>query len=321
MFSGSEYEYIAFPKLNHVKVGFVDIVFRRPHIHRELEMGLVLDGRASLTVNGNQFPIGRGSLYFVNANEAHDIVAEDQGRVRIVYIQISNRFCQDYLHLFRNLEVQWNDLTRRLSPQDNLTLTRLMLDVCHAYLDEGSLCLLQSMKAICQLFYQLLSTVPYRHFDEAAYQSRKRKTIRLQRITEYINEHYAEKLSLAALAEMEGVSVTHLSHFIRDNLNMTFQDYVSNLRLEKAVQLIRYTSLRLTDICLECGFSDIKYLNKAFKQQFNCLPRDYRAEYVEERVQQARDSEDQFYASERQGRAWLEGFLNAFEDEYRGLAD
>ena len=309
----SEYEFIAFPKLNHVKVGFVDIDFRRPHIHREMEIGLVLSGNANLIVNGQRYSIQQGSIFFINANEMHNVACQGQGSVRIVYIQVSNRFCQEYLHLFRNLEILQSDLTENITARDNCVLTRLIIETCRCYLDDSELSLLHCMETLCGLFCHLLSIIPYRHFDEADYQARKHKSARIQRITEYINMHYSEKISLSALAEMENISTTHLSHFISDNLNMTFQDYVNNLRLEKAVHLIVNTNLRMTDICLECGFSDIKYLNKVFARQFNCLPKDYRSEHMTDRVQKSNDAESQIYASERVGRVWIEGFLNAFE--------
>ena len=305
----SEYEHVAYPKLNHVKIGFVEIGFRNPHIHRELEMGVVLDGAARMTVSAHSMVLNRGALYFVNANEPHTVASEGSGRVRIAFLQVSNRFCQDYLHLFRNLELMWHNLTGHISADDNLALTRLLMDVFIHYMDDGDLCLLKSMNAICQLFSRLLDIVPYRRFDEAAYQARKLRTARLVRITEYISAHYTERLSLATLAEMEGVTATHLSHFIHDNLNMTFQEYVNNLRLERAVHLLVNTRLRLTDISLESGFSDIKYLNRAFLARYGCLPRDYRQPaFSGAAVSSAGGEENQFFASDATARAWLEDY-------------
>ena len=53
----------------------------------------------------------------------------------------------------------------------------------------------------------------------------------------------------------ENVTKTYLSHFIHDNLNMTFQEYVSSVRFERALKLIRSTSMCLTDISVGSGFS------------------------------------------------------------------
>ena len=303
----NEYEYVAYPKLNHVKIGFVEITFRNPHVHREMEIGLVLKGSARLTAGAQTISLKPGSLYFINANESHDVISEDEDGVRIVFLQLSNHFCREYIHLFRNLDILWHDLSAHLGKDDNLALTELLLDVFKSYLDEGELCPLYSMTSVCRLFCRLLEVVPYRLFDEAAYQSRKRKTARLKRITEYISAHCSEKLSLSAIAEAEGLSPTYVSHFIHENLNMTFQEYVNNLRLEKALRLITNTNLRLTDIYLECGFSDVKYLNKSFKNRFGCHPKEYRAAVVGT-MQKKNPGEKQEFASENVGKRWLSEF-------------
>jgi AraC-like DNA-binding protein len=309
----SEYEYVAYPKMNHVKIGFVEIRLRNPHVHRESEIGLVLSGTARMTVDAHSFVLGPGSLYYINGNEPHDVISEGVGGVRIAFLQLSNHFCRDYLHLFRNLDIEWRDLSRHLAPADCLELTRLLLDVFRSYTESGELCQLHIMTSVCRLFSRLLETVPFRLIDEAAYRAKKRRTARLQRITEYVSSHYTEKISLSALAEAEGLSPTYLSHFIHDSLNMTFQEYVNDLRLEKALHLITGTDLRLTDVYLECGFSDIKYLNQSFKKRFGCHPKEYRAAVTRDSVRTPGAGEMQEFASEKVGQGWLKEFTEEFE--------
>ena len=57
---------------------------------------------------------------------------------------------------------------------------------------------------------------------------------------------------------------------------MTFQQYLSGLRLEKARRLLLESDKKLLDICLECGFSDGKYLNRLFAKRYGCTPKEYR---------------------------------------------
>lgn len=306
--NGNEYEYVAYPKLNHVKVGFVEITSRNPHAHRELEMGIVLDGQGLLSTGGDSFELRRGSLYFINANEAHDLLSTGPEALRLAFLQVSNRFCQDYLHLFRNLELLQSDLTGFLDPEDSRELSRLLVSVLRCYLEEGDLCLLHTMNAICQLFSALLERVPYQRFAESQYQAKKRKTARLQRVADYIGSHYSERISLGELARREGVSDTHMSHFIRENMGISFQEYVNNLRLERAVQLILSETMSLTDICMECGFSDVKYMNRMFQRRFGCMPREFSRARLAGEVQKSRAGERQKYASEQEGLGWLEEY-------------
>lgn len=63
-------------------------------------------------------------------------------------------------------------------------------------------------------------------------------------------------------------------------VNMTFQEYIKQLRFEKACFLLSKTTLSLYDICIESGFSDQKYLTLAFKDAYGMTPSRYRKQYV-----------------------------------------
>ena len=98
-----EYEVLAYSKLNHVKASIVQIVTRNTHVHRALELGLALEGSGQVRVGGHSFPISRGSLFFFNANEPHQIQASSQAGIKVAYLQVASSFCRDYLSCFRNL--------------------------------------------------------------------------------------------------------------------------------------------------------------------------------------------------------------------------
>lgn len=276
MHAQDEYEVVTYPRLHHVKIDTVDIIYRNLHVHREMELCLALEGSACVRVNARAFSIRKGSVFFFNSNEPHEIDAGDHSGVRIVYIQLASNFCQDYLSLFRNLELMENDLSSRLSPEQSGELARLILRAADDYGGSDSLHLLDCMSSVCLLFGRLLRSIPYRQLDEGEVRARKKKTERLRRITEYIDANYSDRLTLAELARSEGVTLSYLSHFIHDNLNMTFQDYVNNVRFEKALELLANAGMRMVDVCMESGFSDVKYLNRMFEKRLGCTAREYR---------------------------------------------
>ena len=264
-----EYEVVAYPKLNHVQANIVQIINRNAHIHRTLELGLALEGEGTVRIGERSFSISKGSLFFFNANESHEIAAASEAGVRIAYLQVANSFCSEYISCFRNLELLENDLSSYLKGQKRYEVTELMVQALMDYLAPNSdQYALNCICSICRLYSKLLSYVPYQQMTEAAYLSRNKKTARLTRITEYIDTNYSEKITLEALAKQEDVTTTYLSHFIRDNLHMTFQEYVSSVRFERALKLLQSTSMCLTDVSVVCGFSDVKYLSRMLERHF-----------------------------------------------------
>lgn len=305
-----EYEIVAYPKLHHVRAGIVQIVNRNTHIHQALELILVLAGSATIHIGGKPFPVKKGSVFFFNTNEPHEILAEDQSGVRIAYLQVSSAFCREYLNCFRNLELLKNDLSGFLPAEQLAELTRLMLDTLEDYMsaDEGDFHALQGICNICQLYGNLLTWVPYRQISESAYLSRNKKMARLSRITEYINNNYSEKITLELLAKREGVTPTYLSHFIRDNLHMTFQAYVNSVRFERALKLLRSTNMCMTDISVVSGFSDVKYLTKMLENHFGTDAKSCRELLHTQEVRPERKGQTQTFATEELAKTWLADF-------------
>lgn len=307
-----EYEVVAYPKMNHVRASIVQIVNRNTHVHRALELGLALEGDGIVRVHDNSFSVHKGSLFFFNANEPHEIIASSQDGIRIAYLQVANSFCSEYLSCFRNLELLKNDLSTYLSHEHLYELTALMVQSMQAYLAEDSDTYgLRCICSICQLYSKLLAYIPYTQMTEAAYLARNKKMARLSRITEYIDTNYSEKITLEELASRENVTKTYLSHFIHDNLNMTFQEYVSSVRFERALKLIRNTSMCMTDISVVSGFSDVKYLSKMLEKHFGRPAQECCAQLRREAELLAKE-ETQTFASEEIGRAWLEAFWEEY---------
>lgn len=307
-----EYEVVAYPKLTHVRASVVQIINRNAHVHRALELGLTLDGDALVRVNDNSFCVHRGSLFLFNSNEPHEIIASSAEGVKIAYLQVANSFCSEYVFCFRNLELLKNDLSLYLQPENLREITGLMVRSLQDYLAEPSdMYGLRCICSICELYSKLLTYVPYQQMSEAAYLARNKKMARLSRITEYIDTYYSEKITLDEIARRENVTKTYLSHFIHDNLNMTFQEYVSSMRFERALKLIRNTTMCLTDISVVSGFSDVKYLSRMLEKHFGQSAQECCARLRAE-AGDASSVEVQTFASEETARKWLDDFWKAY---------
>ena len=87
-----EYEIVAYPRLNHVRASIVRIVSRNTHVHRALELGLVLEGNATVRVDEREFSVGKGAVFFFNTNEPQQIQASSQAGVKIAYLQVASSF-------------------------------------------------------------------------------------------------------------------------------------------------------------------------------------------------------------------------------------
>ncbi len=92
----------------------------------------------------------------------------------------------------------------------------------------------------------------------------------------YAEEHLAGNLRLRDVAEEFGYSPNYLGRVFRDGYGMSFSDYVLQLRMEKAAQLLRESSWKIYRIADEVGYNNLTYFNRQFKDYFHLTPGDYR---------------------------------------------
>ncbi len=92
----------------------------------------------------------------------------------------------------------------------------------------------------------------------------------------YIEEHYAENLTLNILAEEIHMNPYYFSAFFKKNAGINFKDYVCAIRLEHAIPLLVSSDKKTYEIAVEVGFTDARTFTEAFQKHFQETPSAYR---------------------------------------------
>lgn len=99
----------------------------------------------------------------------------------------------------------------------------------------------------------------------------------LKIIVDYVDANYKNvDLSLNYLAEKAGYSTSYICMIFKKELNTTFIKYLTQLRMEKAKDLLANSNMLIIDICNKCGFSEPYYFSSTFKKYTGLSPRAYR---------------------------------------------
>ncbi len=92
----------------------------------------------------------------------------------------------------------------------------------------------------------------------------------------YIEEHYAEDLNLENIANVVFVSPGYLSTIFKQVLQKNFVDYLTEVRIEKAKELLKNYHLKIYEISVLVGYKDEKYFSQIFKKGSGMTPNQYR---------------------------------------------
>lgn len=93
---------------------------------------------------------------------------------------------------------------------------------------------------------------------------------------EYLDAHYAEKLTLAELAEKMYVSQWHLSKLLNGHTKKSFSELLNEVRIREAKELLKDLSLRVGDVAEMVGFFDIAHFSRVFKKYTGMSANEYR---------------------------------------------
>jgi two-component system response regulator YesN len=92
----------------------------------------------------------------------------------------------------------------------------------------------------------------------------------------YIEEKFRERLTLEMVASKVFMNPKYFSHVFKKEMDISFTEYVINLKIQYACRLLETTNYPAYRISLECGFSDPSYFNRVFCAKMNMTPNTYR---------------------------------------------
>lgn len=97
------------------------------------------------------------------------------------------------------------------------------------------------------------------------------------RATRYIREHFSRKISQTDVAEEVGLSTAYFSKLFKVEMQTTFTEYLTGVRVDAAKRRLLETEDRLGDVAFQCGFEDQSYFTKVFTRVVGITPSQYRS--------------------------------------------
>lgn len=271
-----EYEIVSNTQFKYLNVFLVSLFSRTPHIHKEFELGVILDGSLTIKIDGQICHIKKGSLYLVNSMDTHEFITDEFGAL-ILVIQVSPKLFEPFFYKADRLRfLAPITIEQILSESNNSTLYRLCQELALHYYKHDPYYEFLCFSLSTQIFYILSSSLPTKILSKHDFLPMTRRTDRMVEIVDYIDNNFQNKLLLEDIAAMHHISMPHLSHLFRETLGLSFQDYLQKKRFEHAFPLISKTDRTILDISIESGFSDVRYLISAFRNEFGCSPKEYR---------------------------------------------
>ena len=305
----SGYEIVRYKQGRHYRVIIHSIERSRLHWHKEMEILLVLKGTVRINIAGTHYELGPDSLFLINSGEVHSTMSKEDNILAALQVH-TDMFSATYPEL-EKIMFEW---PQKLIDNPDLypapQIRKLMALIVEEFRKEEDGYQVAVEGYVNQLMSLILRNIP-RDIEERKTISEKEKDKelnRIKRIADHIQAHYTEKITLNQLAEKEYISAYYLSHFFKNKMGISFQEYLNFIRLNRATMDLYQTENTITEIALQSGFANVKAFNKVFREFYGATPGEYRrlhSLFPEEKPETAYLEFDTFHAMQH-----LQKYLN-----------
>ncbi len=259
------------------------------HWHEEWEFAFVTEGLPDFRVENRRMTIEKGNGIFINGKALHAVYNHVKYPVRLHSMCFQPRLIGGTVD-----SVFWKKLVQPVSADSGFLFLILKADVdwqnlalqaferaWHAVEAESEDF---ENKVRYELSHALHLIISNADFSGTTLSEQELLNAgRIRSMLEYIEMHYAEDLAVEDIANAVSISSSACLRCFRQMIGNSPMQYVKQLRIRKAAELLETTEKTAQDIALSCGFNDVSYFTKTFKELLGCTPTQYRRSFREKR--------------------------------------
>lgn len=254
---------------------------RDSHWHDEIEFMMVLRGKMTCTVNGENIRLGENQGIFINARQVHLVFSEDRTECEYVALRfhpmlicatkaIENRYVMpvienpDYTYQFLDPEIEWQ--------------RNVLDDISRVYYMRHE----NTVEIASIGWFFLIWEKIFIHSGEET-SIRRPSTPQLSQLKDmisFIAENYKNKITLEDICQAGNLGKTNCCKIFGKYLNQTPVVYLTVFRLRKGAELLTMTDIPIVDIAYEVGFSGASYFAEAFRKYMGEMPSEYRKKHT-----------------------------------------
>lgn len=257
---------------------------KNAHFHPVYEIYYLIAGTRKFFIESEIYNISKGDLVLLNKNVMHKTAYSSDRVNERTYILFNDRHISKLIEEFGQEEIDkcFKQKVFSIPIQRREYIEGLITQLNNEYKnrDEFSDTLME-----CYLYELMIFLMRYiKHYTNKSNRIDVfNKSIRLNSCDEniqsaagYILENFNKDITLTDTAEYVNMSSTYFSKKFKEVTGFGFKEYLLNLRIKKACELLLETKLSVTEIAYEAGFNDSNYFGDVFKKNKGISPMQYR---------------------------------------------
>jgi AraC family transcriptional regulator, melibiose operon regulatory protein len=256
-----------------INIFSAEVKYCEAHWHAAPELIFVLKGQFTILLDGVKKVLRSGGFLYISKNRIHSLKADVEDS-RLLTIQFS---MQLFTIPHNNLNGEYYISSSAGYNSNDRDVWVAMVKLAQEFTPNHSHSIFKIISLTYELLY-LLEKVSY-SIENSTETVRDRDFELLKSCLNYIDEHYMDSLTLKQLSENSGLSYSYFSRLFKQVCGFNFKKYLTFIRISKTIPLLIDTKIPITEIALQCGFSEHKYLISAFHKFYDMTPTSFRKNY------------------------------------------
>ena len=244
-----------------------------PHWHNAIEITMPLENSYTYIVNSIEYKLNEFDLILIPPGELHEIKSPPTGK-RLIFLCDFSFFYNNspftpLLPLLTSVTV-----IRSNSSEIHSRVSALNQEMCHEFTMADVL----MEPAVYSKLLQILLLIQRHNFASSnlfygsPFSKQKEYVEKMLKVTRYINDCYKHDISLDDLSAIAGYSKFHFSRIFKQYTGMTHTDYLNQVRIKVAENMMMNPGITITEIAMNSGFNSITTFNRTFKKLKNYTP-------------------------------------------------
>ncbi len=255
------------------------------HGHDFLEFSYVKSGKIEHNIDGNTSIVNAGEYFIVDYGTMHEYKSISDKPLVIINILFYPEFIDRVLTGYRSFKdvvnsylIRFSYKTLKFSPTGKTftdkdgKILKIVSELTEEY-NEKKYGYIEYIR--CLVVEMLILTM--RKIGKNNKQSGKSDVV--IEITEYIKNHYMNKIRLSDIAKRYNYSLSHISRKFSQEMGMSFAEYLQRTRIEQSCHMLENSDKKINEIASLCGYDNIKFFNKVFKSTLKITPREFKNLY------------------------------------------
>ncbi len=277
-------EHIFYDTLKGVLLYHNDLANYPLHWHNEVELILVLSGSLKVKFHNDSSAVVDcmpGDIMMIAPGTLHEYISNAPGGEKLIllfdlatYSQVSS-----LVPLIKTLP-PYTHIKQSLFPVEVARLQNYFWEIDRLYGQQDEFLQI----SVYSLVSLILAQIGSMHLNDAIENrdnadSQHKNIDKLVEVTNYIDSHRSDDLTVEQLADLAGFSKFHFERLFKAYMGISCYQYITKRRVLMAQELLGDTDLSVMDIALQSGFFSLSTFNRVFKDMNKCSPTEYRKLY------------------------------------------